>query len=161
MASAWQAAESAAERKPDGKARARLASELTEPVAQRILYPYEGSRHLRSDGVYPGCWPNKAHTTTNVLCAIMQACPVDSPPLQSSEKTLVKTSISEALHSCESSAMRHDQHVLPCISSEGPSHCLCSAVADVPHNTRPAYANEVHHIVTNLPNTDNVITLVM
>ena len=77
VASAWKAAESAAGRKPDGKARARLASELTEPVAQRILYPYEGSRHLRSDGVYPGCWPNEAHTTTNVLCAIMQACPVD------------------------------------------------------------------------------------
>ena len=54
----------------------KLKSELSEPVAQRILHPYEGSRHLPSASAYLGFWPKEAHAETNILCALMQASPV-------------------------------------------------------------------------------------
>lgn len=73
MLRAWAAAERAAGRKADTLPH-RITREMSEPVSQRILQPYEGSRHLPCTSAYPGAWPKEAHTTTNVLCAIMQAC---------------------------------------------------------------------------------------
>ena len=72
IASAWSAADDDASPR---ELQRRLAAELSEPVSQRILRPYKGSRHvdLEVSRAYSGFWPDEAHTTTNVLCAIMQA----------------------------------------------------------------------------------------
>ena len=94
VVSAWTGAEGAAGRKPIAlgiwdKHWDKLAAELSEPVAQRILHPYEGSRHLPSASAYLGFWPKEAHAETNILCAIMQACPVHLALLELSRELLV------------------------------------------------------------------------
>ena len=65
MAAAWRASGS----------KADLRKELSEPVAQRILRPEEGTRDMVGCDVFLGFWPSKGHATTNVFCAIMQARP--------------------------------------------------------------------------------------
>ena len=56
----------------------RLVSELSEPVTQRILRTsgvchLTGLEALRDKLSCIGFWPTEAHTSTNILCAIMQA----------------------------------------------------------------------------------------
>ncbi len=81
---AWGADLSKAEASEHQK---RLVAELSEPVTQRILRsfgsPGPAEMALREALVYADFWPNEAQTTTNVLCAIMQARPCTSHHLES------------------------------------------------------------------------------
>ena len=68
MAAVWKAA--------DARASERLVAELSEPVKQRVVQ--RGPDGANWDA-FLDFWPD-AHTTTNVLCAIMQAQSINGSP---------------------------------------------------------------------------------
>ena len=53
--------------------QADFTKELSEPVEQRILRVRDGCKDLSKCDAFLGFWPSEGNTTTNILCAIMQA----------------------------------------------------------------------------------------